>query len=497
MVRRRQGALLSSFSIDRASATPVYRQLEEQIRSAILKGDLQRGVRLPSSRILAAELGLARPTVVQVLEALQFEGYLEARQGAGTFVAHDIPKALPTFDLHSTQASVDNIQLAGLSRIGTSIQSVPAGLGAATYAPFLPNFPAFDAFPWANWRKCWTSPGANTASDMGYSDPAGFLPLRRCIAQYLGLQRGDACDPDQIIITSGAHAAFSFAAMLLADPGDKVWLENPGPVAVRNLFKVLGLDVVDIGSDNEGMMVADAIGKAPDARLVFAMPSRQHPLGTTMSLPRRLALLSWAQSRAAWIIEDDYDSEFRYVGRPLASIRSIDTAGRVIYVGTFSKALYPAIRIGYLVLPPQLVGVFRDLSSLVSRSVPVEMQAALARFIDGGHFVTHLRRTRELYAERSAAFLHIARQELGEHVEMSAPTSGMNVLAWLKPGVDDRRIHATAESAGVRSYPLSDYGGGSLARGGLLLGFTGVSAERMREPLARLGDVLDQQALSR
>lgn len=493
MVRRRQGALLSFFAIDRNSTTPVYRQLEEQIRSAILKGDLKRGVRLPSSRILAAELGLARPTVVQALEALRFEGYLDARQGAGTFVAHDIPKALPVFDLHPTKAVAEESQHMRLSRIGALMQSMPTGLGAATYAPFLPNFPAFDAFPWANWRKCWSGPGGTGQPyEMGYSDPAGFLPLRRCIAQYLGLHRGDTCDPDQIIITSGAHAAFSFAAMLLADPGDKIWLENPGPVAVRNLFKVLGMDVIDIGSDSEGMMVADAIDTAPDARLAFAMPSRQHPLGTTMSLPRRLALLAWAQSCGAWIIEDDYDSEFRYAGRPLASIRSIDTAGRVIYVGTFSKALYPAIRVGYLVLPPQLVGLFRDLSSLIARSVPLEMQSALARFIDSGHFVTHLRRTRELYTDRSTAFVDIARRELGEHAEINAPDSGMNVLAWLKPGIDDRQLHAAVERAGIRSYPLSDYAVGPLERGALLLGFTGVSAERMKEPLARLGDILSK-----
>ncbi len=492
MVRRQQGAPLSLFFIDRMSSTPVYRQLEDQIRSAILKGDLKHGTRMASSRTLARELGLSRPTVVQVLDALQSEGYLEARQGDGTYVAHDIPKALPAFYPGAAKQGKDDGGKPHLSRMGSLLQAMPVDLDAARYTAFLPNSPAFDAFPHDIWRKCWANRGRGGGiADMGYGDPAGYLPLRRCIAQYLGLHRGDACDPGQIIITSGAHAAFSLAALILADPGDGIWLESPGPVTVRNLFKGLGLNVIDVASDSDGMMVADGMDRAPDARLAFAMPSRQHPLGTTLSLPRRLALLAWAQSRDAWIIEDDYDSEFRYAGRPLPSIRSIDSAGRVLYVGTFSKALYPAIRVGYLVLPPSLVGAFRRLSGLVARSVSLEMQHALAQFIDNGHFVTHLRRMRELYAERGAAFFDLARIELGERLEFNAPASGMNALGWLPPGIDDRTIHAAVERAGIKSYPLSDYATAALGRGALLLGFTGVPANRMAEPMRRMRDAID------
>lgn len=240
------------------------------------------------------------------------------------------------------------------------------------------------------------------------------------------------------------------------------------------------------------MDVGEAIRKYPDARFVFAMPSRHHPLGVTLSLPRRLAMLDWARQNEAWIIEDDYDSEFRYVGPPLPSIRSIDGGDRVIYVGTFSKALYPAIRVGYLVLPRQLVGTFRNLSGLMNRSVPVDVQLALAEFIGGGHFATHLRRMRDLYTQRRAAFMAIGSATLEGLARIDCPDSGMNAIAWLAGERDDAAVHRSVTGAGIQCFPLSDYTVGTKTSGALVLGFTGVPVERMKRHFDVLASAIER-----
>jgi GntR family transcriptional regulator/MocR family aminotransferase len=385
-----------------------------------------------------------------------------------------------------------------LSRVGGLFRAMTANLNRPIYRPFLPNFPALDEFPFSAWRKCRNRAARSTRDDvLGYGDPAGFSPLKRCIAEYLALHRGDKCDPEQIVITPGGHAAFMLAGLLLANPGDKVWFEDPGPLTVRNLLSSLGLQVADVDVDEEGMDVTNAVRLHPDARLAFAMPSRQHPLGITLSLPRRLAMLEWARQYESWIIEDDYDSEFRYVGRPLPSMRSVDGAGRVIYVGTFSKALFPSIRIGYLVLPPALVGIFRNAVGLIARSVPVETQAVLADFIGEGYFVTHLRRMRDLYTHRRADFIGAAQEILSGLVEFESPESGMNVVAWLTSGMNDVSAHLDAVSREVFCYPLSDYAVRTHAKPALILGFTGVKSRELRPALKRLAEALARDTPSR
>lgn len=493
--------MLSFIRLDAGDLRPKVRQIQDQIRTAILHGHLRPGTRLPASRVLADELSVSRATVVHVLEKLKNEGYLEARAGSGTYVCERLDVSAQRFSPPPPAGADDTTGEAPpphLSRMGAMADGVSVELAKADYRPFLPNHPALERFPFAVWRKCCAGAlrGGRVAS-LAYGDLAGEPVLRQRIAEYLALHRGDPCDPEQIVITTGSHAAFTLAVLALAAAGDRVWFEDPGPVTVHNLLRVLDLEVCPVGIDAAGMDVAGAAERHGDARLVFTMPARHHPLGITMAPERRLALLEWAHSNEAWIIEDDYDSEFRYDGAPLPSMRSTDRHNRVIHVGTFSKALYPAIRVGYLVLPPALVGVFRNLAGLVQRGVATEVQLGLAEFIGGGHFASHLRRMRELYAERRAAFLAAGREELAGLARIDCPQSGMNALIWLEGGRDDAAIHRAALAAGVRCLPLADYvvrrpQEGEIREGALILGFAGVPAEKMQHHLARLAAVIRQ-----
>jgi len=491
MAKRKSGALLTRIVIDRDSRTPLFRQIEDQLRGMILAGSLSGGTRLPASRALATDLGVSRQTVVQVLESLAAEGFLEMRHGSGTFVAASFPQHLPHRFQSQPAAGLASAAMPRVSGLGSRFGAAEVDVIARENRPFLPNSPAYDQFPFALWQK-YVNRQTRQAyrGNMGYGDPAGYAPLRHAIADYLALHRSDTCDPEQIVITPGGHAAFMVAALLLTDPGDGVLFEDPGPLIARNLFQSLGRRLVHVPVDEEGMDFDPAVAQGAGARLAFVMPSRQHPLGRSLSLARRLRLLDWANANEAWILEDDYDSEFRYTGRPLPSIRSIDRTGRVIYVGTFSKALFPALRLGYLVLPPALVGMFRNAIALMVRSVPEATQMALANFIADGHFASHLRRMRELYAGRRQAFLRVAQTTGAGLYEVDMPDSGMNAIAWLQAGQADRVLAQQAVQAGVHAYPLSEYGAGPLPRPGLLLGFTGVAPQQLGPGLEALARVL-------
>lgn len=495
MTKRQSGALLTRITLDRDGAAPVSRQLEDQLRDAIRAGQLPGGARLPSSRALAAELGVSRPTVVMVLERLEAEGFLEMRRGAGTFVAQVPPSHLPpSRPPQVPEARADpGAEVARPPRssgVGARLRTLDADVDVHEDRAFLPNTPAYDQFPFALWQNCVNRQTRQAyRGNMGYAEPAGYPPLRQAIASYLALHRSDACDPEQIVLTPGAHAAFMIAAQLLTDPGDRLLFEDPGPYIVRHQFESLGRRLVHVPVDDEGMDF-EATVAASDVRLAFVMPSRQHPLGRTLSVSRRQSLLAWARASDAWIIEDDYDSEFRYTGRPLPSMRSVDAGERTIYVGTFSKALFPALRVGYVVLPPALVGMFRNAMALIFRSMPVAPQMALADFIAGGHFASHLRRMRELYSERRERFLDVAERVSRDLYRVERPDSGMNVVAWLRDGVDDREAARRAVAAGVHCYALSDYAVRRLPRPGLLVGFTGVANHQLAPGLERLADAV-------
>jgi len=323
-----------------------------------------------------------------------------------------------------------------------------------------------------------------------YGDPAGYAPLRDAIAEYVRVARGARCLAGQVIVTGGSQQGVDLAARVLLDPGDAVWMEDPGYTGARTALLAAGARLVPVPVDADGLAVDQAERMAPDARMAYASPSHQFPLGVTMSAGRRLALLRWAARAGAWVLEDDYDSEFRYDARPLASLQGMDEEGRVIYVGTFSKTLFPALRLGYLIVPPELVEAFRAARAVSDRHSPTMDQAVLADFLAGGHFARHVRRMRRLYAERQDVLVDAVRRGLGDRLRVVPSAAGMHLVGWLEHGQDDAEVSARAAALGVEAAPLSRYAMKRPERGGLLLGWAGYAPEAIREGVERLGAAL-------
>ncbi|MGH3145626.1 MAG: PLP-dependent aminotransferase family protein, partial [Rubrobacter sp.] len=360
-------------SLNPTSDAPYYRQLYEGVRSAILSGLLPVGTRLPSTRTLATELGVSRTTAVTAFDQLLAEGYLEGKVGSGTFVAGSLPDDLLSVRERVECESGPARSGRRLSGRGAMLAATPATAVRDRGSPraFRPGVPALDEFPYAVWRrisgKVWRRPSGGL---LGYGDPAGYWPLREAISGHLRTARGVRCLPEQVIVVSGSQQALDLAARVLLDPGDAVWVEDPGYTGARGALSGAGARLVPVPVDGEGLEVEKGIEREPDARLACVTPSHQYPLGVTMNLGRRLVLLGWAGSSGAWVVEDDYDSEYRYTGRPLEALQGLDTGERVLYVGTFSKVLFPALRLGYLVVPPDLIEAFTSARELTDRHPP-------------------------------------------------------------------------------------------------------------------------------
>jgi GntR family transcriptional regulator/MocR family aminotransferase len=325
---------------------------------------------------------------------------------------------------------------------------------------------------------------------LSYGDPAGYRPLREAIAEYVIAARGVRCSAEQVIVVAGSQQGLDLAARVLLDVGDTAWLEDPGYIGARGALKSAGADVVPVPVDSEGLNVAEAVSRYPLARLVYITPSHQYPLGVTMSLPRRLALLEWAQRAGAWVLEDDYDSEYRYTGRPLPALQGLDTENRTVYLGTLSKTLFPSLRLGYLVVPPDLVDTFIAAKALADRHAPSVEQAVLTDFITQGHFARHIRRTRVLYAQRQAALVDAATRELTGLLEISPAEAGMHLVGYVPEGVDDQAVSQQAAAHKVEAPALSSYALMPLRRGGLLLGYAAVDERVIREGVRRLAAAL-------
>ena len=494
MAKRRAIVTIGTLGLERTSSVPLYRQLYDGLREAILSGRLRPGVRLPSTRVLAQDLGASRNTALAAFGQLLAEGYLEGRVGAGTTVARTLPE---TFLRARPEAAGTGRpgRRPRLSRRGALLLGTRAGLAGGTMLarPFRPGLPGLDAFPFDLWTRLVARRWRRVPRQLlDYGDPAGHAPLREAIAAYLGEARAVRCEASQVIVVTGAQQAVDLAARVLLDPGDTAWVEDPGYQGARGALVAAGIRLAPVPVDEEGLDVRRGARGAPGARLVYVTPSHQYPLGVTMSLQRRLALLEWASASGAWILEDDYDSEYRYAGRPLAALQGLDTAGRVIYAGTFSKVLFPALRLGYLVVPPGLVDPFVAARALADRHSPSVTQAALADFIEGGHFARHVRRTRALYAERQAALVGAARGVLGGLLEVTPAEAGMHLMGWLPDGVDDRAASCAALVHEVDAPPLSAYrarpdrGGKRGERGGLMLGYAAYAPREIDEACARL-----------
>jgi GntR family transcriptional regulator/MocR family aminotransferase len=333
----------------------------------------------------------------------------------------------------------------------------------------------------------WRRPAAEL---LGYGDPAGYRPLRAAVAAHVGPARAVRCTPEQVIIVAGTQQGLDLVARVLLDEGDAAWVEEPGYVGAKAALIGAGARLVPVPVNSGGLDVAEGVRREPAARLTYVTPSHQYPLGVTMCLPRRLALLDWARQADAWVLEDDYDSEFRYSGRPLAALQGLDRDGRVIYLGTFSKALFPALRLGYLIVPPALAAPFTAARAVLDQCPPTHLQAVVADFLTEGHFARHVRRMRTLYAERQAALVTTARRALAGVLEVEPSATGINLPARLPVGVDDRVVSAAAALAGIEAPPLSAYYLGDCPRGGLLLGYGGSTPRQIREGVRRLAEVL-------
>ncbi|WP_193366870.1 PLP-dependent aminotransferase family protein [Pelagibius marinus] len=500
---RRRTPLLS-LALDRGSATALQQQLYDQLREVILAGGLAPGSRLPSSRALAAELGCSRNTVVTAFDQLLSEGYLEGQAGSGTFVSRVLPE-----DLLGLAPARPGQKEGKAARETTDPKTLLSARGQALTAlrrrrhgperAFLPGIPETMEFPFDIWTRLhsrlWRHP---SASLLRLGTPAGLQTLREAIARYLATFRGMTCDWRQVIVTTGAQQALDMMIQLLLEPGDRVWIEEPGYPGIRGPLIAAAADPVPLPLDGEGLMVSQGRRRAPSARAAIVTPTHHYPLGTTMSLARRLELLEWAREAGAWILEDDYDSEYRYAGRPLASLWSLaagrEEAARVIYVGSFSKVLFPSIRIGYLVVPESLIDAASAAQSALGTQPTAVLQPVLAAFIEEGHFATHVRRMRRLYAARQAALVAAAERHLAGLLEVPADDAGLHLMAWLAPELaarlDDRAVTETAAEAGVAISPLSDYFMGKPDRQGLLLGYAAVPEDEIEIGARRLGEAL-------
>jgi GntR family transcriptional regulator/MocR family aminotransferase len=478
------------------SGGPLYRQIYEAIRRFILSGEFAPGRKLPSTRALAAELNVSRITVVNAYDQLLAEGYLEGRTGAGTFVGAELPD-----DLLQTGARKKAIPARAapaplrLSQFGDllaakSLSAVREQM-TATFQPFQNGLTAVEEFPFDTWARLAGRWQRNpTRSLLGYGDPQGYRPLREAIAAHLAAARGINAAPEQVVITSGAQQALDLTARIFITRGDTVLTEEPCYQEARGAFEAAGANLIPVPVDSEGIDIAHAATAGAGAKLVYVTPSHQYPLGVTMSLSRRLALIEWARSADAWIIEDDYNSEFRYAGRPLAALQGLDPAGRVIYIGTFSKTIFPSLRLGCLVLPEELVDVFTAARALTDVHSSLIDQAVLAEFISEGHFARHVRRMRTLYESRQRALLEECRKQLGGLLEVERADAGMHLVGWLPDGVSDVEMSKKGAERGLKLSPVSGYYQTKPARGGFVLGYTAFDERQIRDGVRVIKELL-------
>lgn len=481
-------------NLDDSRATPLYRQLYEGLRHAILSGRLLRGQRLPSSRTLAKQLSVSRNTVAQAYAELEAEGYLSGRHGSGTYVSRELPDERPYGrPARSTSAGLERCGLSATA-LARKVREGDRGAGGPRPTPelpydFHPGQGAWDAFPrevWRRllgrqWRKGWRE-------IMDYGDPAGYRPLREQVAAYLARSRAVRCTPEEVVIVNGTQQALDLLGRILLEPGHSVAVENPGYRAARQVFASYGASLLPVSVDEDGLVVERLRGSG--ARMVLVTPSHQFPTGAVLSLPRRLSLLAWARTETSLVVEDDYDSEFRFEGRPLASLQGLDDSGSVVYLGSFSKVLFPSLRVGYAVLPPQLIEPFQDAKDLTDRQTPILEQQVLADFVGEGHFERHLRRMRQLYRVRREALVESLEHHLGGIAEVMGASAGMHLMVRIAVSMEESEVVAKAAATGVGVYPAAVYYCGDSPGPALLLGYAGMPEERIQEGVARLAAAL-------
>jgi GntR family transcriptional regulator/MocR family aminotransferase len=506
-MKRVAASFLPPITLASRAKSPLYRQAYDWFRQAILDGRLRPGQRVPSTRNLAADLKISRIPVMAAYEQLQAEGYFETFTGAGTCVARSIPdeisKAAPVVmpgasqHVASPRASASRVAPVTrkqsqtqaprrISRRATAMQTAPQ-TWLDTVGAFRVSLPALDHFPVEIWSKLVNRHSRRQPrSAMAYGNAMGYLPFREAVAEYLGAMRAVRCDASQILVTTGSQQALQLSAQVLLDEGDRVWIEEPGYHGARHALMTAGAQLVPVPVDREGLQVQEGIARAPRARAAYITPSHQYPLGVTMSAARRMLLLQWAARAGAWIIEDDYDSEYRFGARPIAALQGLDSSDRVIYAGTFNKVVFPSLRLGYAVIPRDLVPAFstaRDATDVFSSTL---YQAVMTDFIRDGHFARHIRRMRMLYGERRQALVDAIAEILPGKLEVVGAEAGMHLVALPPRGVSDVGVAKKAARLGVSAQPLSSCYTKQPARGGLILGYGGTDQRQIEEGLRKL-----------
>jgi GntR family transcriptional regulator/MocR family aminotransferase len=481
-----------AIAFDGDESTPLYRRLYEWIRSAILTGELRPGQKLPSTRYLASELKFSRITILCAFQQLSAEGYIESSAGSGTYVAKSIPDQVTRLGLGKQPRLINHSRCAGSRRISqlsaklSPFPTLPFGIEA-----FRVGLPALDHFPITIWSRLvarrWRQPKKEM---LMYGDRMGYRPCREAIAEYVTTVRGVRCDASQVMIVNGSQQGLELSARALLDPGDPVWIEEPGYPGAFQAFGGVTGNLTPVPVDEEGLDVKEGIRRCPKARAAFITPSHQFPLGMTMSAGRRMMLLDWAFRNNSWIVEDDYDSEYDFRKRPIAAVQGLDTNARVIYVGTFSKVLFPSLRVGYLVIPSDLASAFGRVRQASDLSHSTLEQAVLADFIREGHFARHIRRMRMLYLERNQRLVAEIQEQLGGTVEIVSAQAGMHLVCLLPAGVEDTIVWQRAAKAGIASWPLSICYQKKPQRGGLVLGYGGVDQKQTQDGVKRLAAIL-------
>lgn len=484
-----QGPLLSLF--DGTDGTPLQQRLFDRLRGAIVNGAIRPGERLPSTRTLAADLGVSRNTVVAAVDRLTAEGYLEARIGSGTFVCRALPDDAMAPAVRLAPSAATRAQPAPKP-------AVPVPAAGAELLPFEPCVPAYDQFDIDTWRrllaKRWRDAGGLL---LGHDTAGGWMALRRVMAGHLQTSRGIACDPEQILILPDRRSGLEFVATLLLTAGDTVWLEEPGcPVQSLTLGQ-RGYHVTHVPVDADGIDPERGARLAPDARLAVVTPGWQFPLGGTMPLRRRMAVLAWARRSGAWLLEDDRDGGYRYTGRPLPALQGLDENERVLHLGALDNMLVPALRLAWLVVPSSLVAAAQSLRARMDLHVPLPEQMAVHDFLVEGHFASHLRRTRRLYAERQQALLFAAERHWSGAIQVDAASSGLHLVGRLTPtlGIDDAALSSLAAQARIALPALSSYRRGPGMAGdpgAVALGYAAFTPERLSRAAERLASVLDK-----
>ena len=490
-MRKASSVLVPVISVNRKSSQPLHKQIYDAYRSLISSGSLRPGQQIPSSRAQAFELKASRIPVLTAYAQLQAEGYFETRNGAGTFVSASLPdQRTPPVRRPgaATPSRTSSRQISRRASFLAPYKTVPwlRGLGA-----FNLSQPAYDYFPFRVWTSLVVRHSRNPlARALHYGGPLGSEVLREAICTYLRTARAVRCEPSQVMIVSGSQQALELTARVLLDAGDPAWMEEPGYWLTRQVLRAAGCKLIPVPVDNDGLDVAAGIRKCRRAKAAYITPSHQFPTGVTMSAARRLQLLDWAERSGAWIVEDDYDSEYRYGSMPIASLQGLDRNARVIYIGTFSKTLFPALRVGYLVIPQDLVARFAAVRNAMDLGPAHLYQAVLTDFIAEGHYARHIRRMRLLYEERRTALVDGLRKHFDSGLEILGAEAGMHLSIAVHGRVRDVEIAERAAREKLWLVPLSSAYLEKPVRQGFILGFAGTTAAEMPGSIRRLKETL-------